>query len=105
MLYLLPARRRELRDWLEDAKAPKIAHDAKTLRLSLREPLSTDENEVSVCGIVADTFLMAYLLDPAHQVHPVAEISRKISAKIASGTTRSAQTGQKSEKNGSDFAF
>ena len=67
----------ELRDWLEDAKAPKIAHDAKTLRLSLREPLATSENEISVCGIVADTFLMAYLLNPAHQVHPLPKLSEK----------------------------
>jgi DNA polymerase-1 len=61
----------ELRNWLEDAKAPKIAHDAKTLRLML------GELEVSACGIEEDTFLMAYLLDPAHQVHPLPKLAGK----------------------------
>ncbi len=58
-----------LGDWFGDAKALKIAHDAKTLRLLM--------NGISVRGIVADTLLMAYLLDPAHQAHPLPKLSEK----------------------------
>lgn len=67
----------ELRPWLENPDAAKIAHDAKTLRLTLDTPTDTPESEVSVCGITADTFLMAYLLDPAHQAHPLPKLSEK----------------------------
>ncbi len=61
----------DLRDWLEDEKREKIAHDAKTLQLSLVQ------HGVKMRGAVADTFLMAYLLDPAHQAHPVGALATK----------------------------
>jgi DNA polymerase I len=61
----------EVREWLENGQAPKIAHDAKTLKLAL------GGQGAEACGFVADTFLMAYLLDPARQVHPLPGLAEK----------------------------
>lgn len=61
----------ELRDWLEDAAALKIVHDAKTLLLALAG------HGIALQGVVADTFLMGYLLEPARQQHPIAHLAEK----------------------------
>ena len=95
----------ELRAWLENASASKIAHDAKTLRLSLRDPLSTSENEVSVCGIGADTFLMAYLLNPAHQVHPLPKLSEKYLKKSLPAAPEAPKPDKKAKKTAPTSLF
>src|SRR5690606_6067877 len=61
----------ELRDWIEDESSPKIVHDAKTLKLDLLG------RELELRGVVADTMLMNYLLEPTRQQHPLATISKK----------------------------
>ncbi len=56
--------------WLE-SDAPKIAHDAKNLKLQMAA------RSVSVKGIVADTFLMGYLLEPSKAQQPIDKLALK----------------------------
>jgi DNA polymerase-1 len=56
---------KELRAWLEDEAASKIVHDAKTVKVALAR------HGLTLRGVVADTMLMAYLLEPARQSHPL----------------------------------
>jgi DNA polymerase-1 len=60
-----------LTPWLQDAAQPKIVHDAKNFKLDLAR------RGLEVQGIVADTLLMAYLLEPTRQQHPVSLLSSK----------------------------
>lgn len=61
----------ELREWLEDSASPKLLHDAKNVKLALaRQGLKVE-------GVVADTFLMSYLLEPTRQQHPLALLVEK----------------------------
>ena len=61
----------ELRAWLEDAGAPKIAHDVKALERAL-QPLG-----LHFRGARADTLLMSYLIEPTRQNHPLAHVAEK----------------------------
>ena len=60
-----------LRDWLEDEKARKIVHDAKSLKLQLAQ------QDITLRGVSADAMLMGYLLDPTRQQHPIALLCEK----------------------------
>jgi DNA polymerase-1 len=60
-----------LAPWLQNEKQPKIVHDAKALKLDLAS------RGLEINGIVADTFLMGYLLEPTKQQHPLEALSRK----------------------------
>ncbi len=61
----------EMKAWLENARAPKIAHDVKSLERAL-QPF-----EIHLRGAVADTLLMSYLLEPTRQNHPIDLIAEK----------------------------
>lgn len=60
-----------LRAWLEDAQSPKIAHDAKPLKLALCA------QNIGLRGLIGDTFLMGYLLEPTRQNHPLSLLALK----------------------------
>ncbi len=60
-----------LRPWLEDEQRPKIVHDAKTLKLVLCRC------GIALRGVVADSLLMGYLLDPTRQNHPLPQLVEK----------------------------
>jgi DNA polymerase-1 len=60
----------DLKEWLED-ESPKIVHDAKVQKLELCK------REIALGGVVADTMLMSYLLEPARQQHPLSTLARK----------------------------
>jgi DNA polymerase-1 len=62
---------RELSDWLADPAAPKWVHDAKELGAAL---LSAGGD---LQGVVFDTLLAAYLLDPAEATYPLEDVCRK----------------------------
>ncbi|MDF2439214.1 MAG: polymerase [Abditibacteriota bacterium] len=61
----------EIGDWMTDADVPKIVHDAKTVKLELAR------RNLSLQGIVADTLLMGYLLDPTRQQHAPSLLATK----------------------------
>jgi DNA polymerase-1 len=61
----------ELRNWLCDDARRKIVHDAKVVRLELRQ------RGLDIAGIEADTMLMGYLLEPTRQQHPIPVLARK----------------------------
>jgi DNA polymerase-1 len=70
----VPARQIEaLRDWLEDADAPKIVHDGRQLALALRD----FSQGITLRGIDFDTQLASFLVDPNllinehHDLHAV----------------------------------
>ncbi len=62
---------KELRDWLEDEASPKIVHDAKAVQVALLR------HDIELRGVVADTMLMAYLLEPSRQQHPLDIVAAK----------------------------
>ncbi|BCM91710.1 DNA polymerase I [Abditibacteriota bacterium] len=85
-----------LKSFLEDEKAPKIVHDEKSLMRALAhvptpnalrpEPSLFDEPEteateggqgVEIKGVIADTMLMAYLLEPTRQNPDIEFIAQK----------------------------
>ena len=57
--------------WLENADAPKIAHDVKSLERALQP------HQIHLRGAVADTLLMSYLVEPTRQNHPIDLIAEK----------------------------
>jgi len=61
----------QLREWIEDVDHPKIVHDAKAVKLALAL------RDLELRGVVADTMLMGYLLDPTRQHHPPALLATK----------------------------
>ena len=61
----------EMKDWLEDDNAAKIAHDVKALERAL-QPFG-----IHLRGAVADTLLMSYLIEPTRQNHPIDLIAEK----------------------------
>ncbi|HVF11208.1 MAG TPA: DNA polymerase I [Abditibacteriaceae bacterium] len=89
----------QLRDWLEDSTQPKVVHDFKAVQLSLRR------QNMTLRGVVADTLLMGYLIEPTRQHHPVSllvgkylgeklpavEVSTPASATAKSKKAKSAQ--------------
>ena len=60
-----------MKSWLEDASAPKIAHDVKALERAL-QPL-----DIRFRGARADTLLMSYLIEPTRQNHPIDLVAEK----------------------------
>ena len=60
-----------LKAWLENAEAPKVAHDVKALERALQP------HEIHLRGVVADTLLMSYLIEPTRQNHPIDLIAEK----------------------------
>ncbi|RYG70706.1 DNA polymerase I [bacterium] len=60
-----------LQGWLEDESKPKVADDAKLLMRRLQG------QDIRLRGIAADTHVMAYLCDPAHQKHPLPALAEK----------------------------
>jgi DNA polymerase-1 len=64
----LPA---SLEAWVADETKPKWVHDAKEFATELLE------RDVPPAGIVLDTLLAAYLLDPAAAIYPLDEMCRK----------------------------
>jgi DNA polymerase-1 len=69
-LYFVGAAK-EFKSWFENRERLKVVHDVKTLTLRL-----------ALCGITLrgaceDAFLMAYLLDPTRQSHPIEGIAEK----------------------------
>ena len=60
-----------MKSWLEDASAPKIAHDVKALERAL-QPL-----DIRFRGALADTLLMSYLIEPTRQNHPIDLVAEK----------------------------
>ena len=61
----------EVTTWMADPDAPKWVHDAKdfqTILLSSGQPLE---------GVVFDSLLAGYLLDPAEAIYPLQELGRK----------------------------
>ena len=60
-----------MKTWLENAGAPKIAHDVKSLERAL-QPF-----DIHLRGAVADTLLMSYLIEPTRQNHPLDLIAEK----------------------------
>jgi DNA polymerase-1 len=60
----------ELKTWFE-SEAPKITHDSKAAYKTLLK------SDIKLNGVVADTLLMSYLIDPARQNHPVAFMADK----------------------------
>ena len=80
----------ELSDFLADPKAPKIVHDEKSLLRALAqtppskasEPSLFDEPEAGeqgaeLRGVVADTMLMAWLLEPTKQAPSIGYVAEK----------------------------
>lgn len=62
-----------LRAWLEDETRPKITHDAKQVYTALL-PLG-----VTVRGVIADTQLASFLLDPTRGLpHRLEQVSRRV---------------------------
>ncbi len=61
----------EVREWLENADAPKIAHDVKSLERALQP------HQIHLRGAVADTLLMSYLIEPTRQNHPLDLVAEK----------------------------
>ncbi len=61
----------ELKSWIQDSSKEKIVHDAKTLKLEMCR------RDIALLGVSDDTLLMAYLLDPTRQNHPLAHLSEK----------------------------
>jgi len=83
-----------LRGFLEDADAPKIVHDEKSMMgalagieaapsdspsLNLFEDAEEvkDEQGIALRGVRADTMLMSWLLDPTRQGHSIESIAQK----------------------------
>ncbi len=83
-----------LKTFLEDANAPKIVHDEKGLMRALAhiptpatsnlepslfdEPDSTEGGEgIEIKGVIADTMLMAYLIEPTRQNPDIEFIAQK----------------------------
>lgn len=61
----------ELKSWLEDEKASKIVHDAKTVKIGFLK------HGIELRGVSADTMLMSYLLEPQNQQHQLDVIAKK----------------------------
>jgi DNA polymerase-1 len=61
----------EIKSWLEDEKQPKIAFDSKTLKLEF------NKCDIRLSGPIEDALLMAYLLDPTRQHHPLDHLAKK----------------------------
>ncbi len=61
----------ELKNWLQDSSKEKIVHDAKTLKLEMCR------RDIVLQGISDDALLMAYLLDPTRQNHPLSHLAEK----------------------------
>lgn len=61
----------ELKSWLQDTTKLKIVHDAKTLKLEMCR------RDIALESVSDDALLMAYLLDPTRQNHPLANLSEK----------------------------
>jgi len=61
----------ELKSWLQDAAKEKIVHDAKTLKLAMYN------RDIALESVSDDALLMAYLLDPTRQNHPLANLAEK----------------------------
>jgi DNA polymerase I-like protein with 3'-5' exonuclease and polymerase domains len=61
----------QLKDWLQDANSHKIVHDAKTLKLQMCQ------RDIALQGVTDDAMLMAYLLDPTRQNHPLPALAEK----------------------------
>jgi DNA polymerase-1 len=59
-----------LKEWLESA-SPTVVHDSKTLKLALCK------RGIVLGGVVADTLLMSYLIEPAHQQHPLDALAKR----------------------------
>lgn len=61
-----------LRPWLEAADRPKLAHDAKAATVAL------DRLGIALRGVVGDTALASYLVDPTlHLPHRLEQVSRE----------------------------
>jgi DNA polymerase I len=60
-----------LKAWVADGTRPKWVHDAKEFATELLE------RDVQPSGIVFDTLLAAYLLDPAAATYPLDEVCRQ----------------------------
>jgi DNA polymerase I len=70
-----------LREWLEDASRPKIAHDPKLLEL-LAQP--EDAKDSAVRGIRHATMLYSYLLRPTTAKHSLADVAlRQLSVTLS----------------------
>jgi DNA polymerase-1 len=61
----------DLNGWLSDESQPKIVHDAKTVKLEFAR------RDLQLNGILADTMLMGYLLEPTRQQHPPTLLASK----------------------------
>ena len=62
---------KELKGWLEKERVRKIAHDVKSLERALQP------HGIYLRGVVADTLLMSYLVEPTRQNHPIDLIAEK----------------------------
>jgi len=62
---------KELSTWLLDEKATKVVHDAKFIKQELYR------RDLKIEGIVADTLLMSYLLEPNRQQHSLSVLVGK----------------------------
>ncbi|PQV63662.1 DNA polymerase I [Abditibacterium utsteinense] len=60
-----------LKNWLEDASKPKIAHDAKLLMRQFQA------QGVKLQGVAADTMVMGYLCEPTRQQHTLPHLAEK----------------------------
>jgi DNA polymerase I len=80
----------DVRRWLADPQRPKWVHDAKEVQTAALRM------GVEVRGVVFDTILAAYLLDPAEASYPLAALSEKyLGADLLSGAVAgSAEEGQ-----------
>src|SRR5579871_1550223 len=65
------ARLPEVRAWLEDASVPKSVHDAKTTLLALRR------HGVELRGVVHDTMLYSFLLDPTESGYELEKLAER----------------------------
>ncbi|HEY4181488.1 MAG TPA: DNA polymerase I [Kofleriaceae bacterium] len=72
----LAADLRPLRDVLADATIEKVVHDAKTITRTLRN--SAQLENVEIAGIVEDTMLAAFLLDPTAEAEPGEAVAQRL---------------------------
>lgn len=79
----------ELKPWLEDAAHRKIVHDAKTLKLNLCK------YGIALDGVTIDALLVAYLLDPTRQHHPIENLAKKYLSRRLLNDEAAAATGRK----------